>query len=79
MDIGFDGFNGTFNTTRFFSEDELEDIFPEVDDDSFPEIEEVELDDAVRVGVNLQILDDDDGIGEGALQFLGFCCLYDEL
>ncbi len=67
--VEFDGVNGTgtFNTTRSFSEDELEDKFPEVDDDNFPGID---LDDAVLVGVNLKIMDDDNGIGEEPLEFL---------
>jgi len=75
LETSFDGFNGTLITTRSFSEDELEDKFPEFedydddddDDDSFPDIE---LDDAVRVGVSLQVIDDDNGVAEAELDFL---------
>ena len=56
--VDFDGFTGTFTTSRFLSEDELEDNFPEIDDDdkNFPGLDD---DDIFKLGVNLTITDDD--------------------
>ena len=58
--VDFDGFTGSFTTSRFLSEDELEDNFPEIDDDdkNFPGLDD---DDIFKLGVNLSITDDDTG------------------
>ncbi len=56
--VEFDGFTGSFTTSRFFSEDELEDNFPEVGDDVF------------QLGVTTTITDDDTGTAEEFLEFL---------
>ena len=56
--VEFDGFTGSFTTSRFFSEDELEYNFPEVGDDVF------------QLGVTTTIVDDDTGTTEEFLEFL---------
>ena len=67
LEIFFDdGFNGTFETSRFLSEEELEN-FPEVElgDDLLPG----RCDDCVLVEVMITVLDDDRGIGTKDYQF----------
>ena len=62
-----DGFNRTFETSRFISDDELEDNFPEIEfeDDLLPGLG----DDLFLVEVSINILDDDRGIGTKDFQF----------
>lgn len=66
--VGFDGFTGSFTTTRFLSEDVLEENFPEIDDDNnnFPGLDD---DDIFKVGVNLTITDDDTGTDTQLFEF----------
>ena len=66
--VGFDSFTGSFTTTRFLSEDVLEENFPEIDDDNnnFPGLDD---DDIFKVGVNLTITDDDTGTDTQLFEF----------
>ena len=66
--VGFDGFTGSFTTTRFLSEDVLEENFPEIDDDNnnFPGLDD---DDIFKIGVNLTITDDDTGTDTQLFEF----------
>ena len=64
----------TFTTSRFLSEDELEDNFPEIDDDdnNFP-VEnfpgELDDDDIYKLGINITIKDDDMGMNTNPFEF----------
>ena len=63
-ELTVDNDNDIFTTTRFLSEDKLEDKFPEVSDD-FPG-----FDDAFLVGVTITIEDDDTGMAQELLQLI---------
>ncbi len=69
LEITFEGSKGTgtFTTSRFLSEDQLENNFPEFefDDDLFPGLD----DDFFKVEVLITVLDDDLGIGEKDFKF----------
>ena len=75
LEITFDdGFNGTFTTSRFLSEDELEDKFPEINDDdnNFPDENfpgELDDDDIYKLSVNITIEDDDRGMDTKPFEF----------
>ena len=58
----------TFTTSRFLSEEELEDNFPEIDNDdnNFPGLDD---DDIFQVGVNLTVKDDDMGMDTVSFEF----------
>ena len=58
----------TFTTSRFLSEDELEDNFPEIDDDdnNFPGLDD---DDIFKIGINITIKDDDLGMDTNPFEF----------
>ena len=56
----------TFTTSRFLSEEELEDNFPEIDDNNFPGLDD---DDIFRLGVNLTVQDDDLGMDTVSFEF----------
>ncbi|MDJ0577136.1 MAG: S8 family serine peptidase [Xenococcaceae cyanobacterium MO_234.B1] len=64
----------TFTTSRFLSKDELENKFPEIDDDNnnFPDENfpgELDDDDIYKLGVNLTIKDDDRGMDTKPFEF----------
>ena len=66
--------NRTFSTSRFLSEDELEDNFPEINDDdndspgeNFPG--ELDEDDIYKLGVDISLEDDDMGMDTKPFEF----------